>query len=274
MPWIDSHCHLDAPELEPDIVSVRALARERGVTHCVIPAVDAHNLDAVRQLAHALGDSYALGIHPLCSNDATGDHLDRLAGQLQQHRDDPRLVAVGKIGLDYFVDNLDDQHQQHIYREQLKLAHEHGLPVIVHSRRSVDKVLKHLREIEVPGGIAHAFTGSLQQAESFLKLGFKLGFGGASTFERATRLHGLLRELPLSAIVVETDSPDIPPHWVYRTAAERQAGASQGRNTPAELPRIAECIADVRGIDPQELAVAAMENTMAALPGLRRILDR
>ncbi|MEO8248752.1 MAG: TatD family hydrolase [Burkholderiales bacterium] len=271
MPLIDSHCHLDAPELAADIQPVRALARERGVAHCVIPAVDVHNLDAVRGLAHQLGDSYALGIHPLCSNQATRAHLDRLAQRLAEHKDDPRLVAVGEIGLDYFVDDLDDSHQQRIYREQLKLARDHGLPVILHSRRGVDKVLKHLREIDVPGGIAHAFNGSLQQAEEFLKLGFKLGFGGAATYERATRLHALLRELPLSAIVLETDSPDIPPHWIYRTAAEREAGAKQGRNTPAELPRIASCIAGVRGIDPEELAAHAFENTLAALPRLRAL---
>lgn len=274
MHWIDSHCHLDAPELAADIVAVRDLARRRGVAHCVIPAVDAHNFDAVRRLAHTLGDSYALGIHPLCTNAAGDADLERLARQLEQHRDDARLVAIGEIGLDYFAGDLDDAHQQRIYREQLVLAREHELPVIVHVRRSVDKVLKHLREIEVPGGIAHAFNGSLQQAEAFLKLRFKLGFGGATTFERATRLHGLVRDLPLSAIVLETDSPDIPPHWLYRTAAEREAGAKQAVNTPAELPRIARHIAGLRGIDPEELAAAAVDNTLAALPRLRGATDR
>lgn len=269
MPWIDSHCHLDARELAADLVRMRATARARGVAHCVIPAVDRHNFDAVRQLAHRLDDSYALGIHPLCTNDAGDADLECLAQQLDAQRDDPRLVGIGEIGLDYFVEGLDDAHQQRMLREQLKLARERQLPVIVHVRRSVDKVLKHLREIEVPGGIAHAFNGSLQQAQFFLSLGFKLGFGGATTFERATRLRRLVGELPLSAIVLETDSPDIPPHWSYRTAAEREAGARQAVNTPAELPRIGGHIAALRGIGPEELAAAAFENTLQALPRLR-----
>lgn len=273
MRWIDSHCHLDARELAADVHSVRDLARSRGVSHCVIPAVDANNFDSVRELAHALRDSYALGIHPLCTNQASEADLERLDRQLGEHEHDPRLVAIGEIGLDYFVRDLDDAHQQRIYREQLKLAREHALPVVLHVRRSVDKVLKHLREIEVPGGIAHAFNGSVQQAETFLALGFKLGFGGATTFERAMRLRGLAVRLPLSAIVLETDSPDIPPHWLYRSAAERASGAPQAVNTPAELPRIGGHIAALRGIAPAELAAAVLENTLAALPRLRQSID-
>ena len=268
MHWIDSHCHLDAQQLLPDIDAIRARARVRGVSHCVIPAVDVHNFDTVRQLAARLGDSYALGIHPLCSNAATDADLAWLDEQLTRHKHDPRLVAIGEIGLDYFVDNLEDAHQQHIFREQLKLARAHDLPVIVHTRRAVDKVLKHLRAIDVPGGIAHAFTGSRQQADALRALGFKLGFGGAVTFERATRLRNLAAELPIEAIVLETDSPDIAPHWIYKTAAERAAGAAQAVNTPAELPGIGECVAGLRGIEPEELAARVFQNTLVALPGL------
>ncbi len=273
MDWIDTHCHLDAPELARDIDAIRALARTRGVAHCVIPAVAVHNFAAVRTLAARLGDSYALGIHPLCSNTAQEADLERLAEQVAQHRDDPRLVAVGEIGLDYFTGDLDDAHQQHIFRSQLKIARNAGLPVILHVRRSVDKVLKHLRQIEPPGGIAHAFNGSLQQAQELIARGFKLGFGGACTYERATRLRRLAVELPLSSIVLETDSPDIPPHWIYRTAAQRGDGAAQAVNTPAELPQIASCVAALRGIAPGALAAQAFDNTLAALPALRGVVD-
>ncbi len=272
MRWIDTHCHLDAPELLPRIDSIRATARACGVAHCVIPAVNVQNFDAVRALGARLGDSYALGIHPLCSAEAQDADLAQLAEQIARHRNDPRLVAVGEIGLDYFVDHLDDAHQQHIFRAQLKIARDAGLPVILHVRRSVDKVLKHLRQIEPPGGIAHAFNGSRQQADELIARGFKLGFGGASTYERATRLRRLAAELPLTSIVLETDSPDIPPRWIYRTAEQRADGKGQAPNTPAELPRIAECIGALRGIPLDELEAQVWNNTEAALPGLRALL--
>ena len=272
MRWIDTHCHLDAPELVADIDAIRALARSRGVAHCVIPAVAVRNFDTVRTLAARLGDSYALGIHPLCSNAAQDADLAQLAEQIAQHRDDPRLVAVGEIGLDYFVGDLDDAHQQYIFRAQLKIARNAGLPVILHVRRAVDKVLKHLRQIEPPGGIAHAFNGSQQQAQELIARGFKLGFGGACTYERATQLRRLAAELPLSCIVLETDSPDIPPHWIYRTAAERVDGQGQAINTPAQLPGIATCIAALRAIEPDALAAQVLENTLAALPALRGVV--
>ncbi len=266
--WIDTHVHLDAPELAGDVARVRADAAGAGVGHCVIPAVAAANFNTVRELAHRFGDSYALGIHPLYSGSAADADLARLDGELALHRNDPRLVAVGEIGLDYFVPGLDAGRQEYIYREQLKLARKHGLPVILHVRRSADKVLKGLREQRLAGGIAHAFNGSEQQAREFLALGFKLGFGGAVTYDRALQLRRLAADLPLDALVLETDSPDIPPHWLYVTAQQREAGQAQGRNTPAELPRIAAAIAGLRGIGLEELQAAALRNSLAALPRL------
>ena len=164
------------------------------------------------------------------------------------------------------------ERQETFYRNQLKLARKHDLPVILHVRRSADRLLKHLREIQPSGGwrgIAHAFNGSQQQADEFIKLGFKLGFGGAVTFESALQLRRLATELPLTALVMETDSPDIPPHWLYTIAADRALGKPQGRNEPAELPRIAQQVADLRGITVQALAVATTANALHALPKLR-----
>lgn len=265
--WIDTHCHLDAPEFAPDRAEVRRRAREAGVKHCIIPAVNVGNFAAVRDLAHAGNDSYALGIHPMCTPDAADKDLARLDEALTEARDDPRLVAVGEIGLDYFVPGLDAQRQEHFYREQLELAHRHGLPVILHVRRSCDPLLKHLRRVPVRG-IAHAFNGSWQQAQEFVRLGFKLGFGGTVTYERALQVRRLAADLPLQAIVLETDSPDIPPHWLYRTAQERERGALQGRNEPAEVAGIAKVLAALRGIDQDELARATRANAIEALPKL------
>src|SRR5215208_589636 len=194
--WIDTHCHLDAAEFSPDVGAVRARAAEAGVVHCVVPAVAVDNFTVVRELAHRNGDSYALGIHPLCTGTARTEHLDWLDQALTDAKDDPRLVAVGEIGLDYFVPGLDAQRQELFYREQLSLARRHGLPVILHVRRSADSLLKQLRRAGV-SGIAHAFNGSMQQAQEFVRLGFRLGFGGTVTFERALQVRRLATQLPL-----------------------------------------------------------------------------
>ncbi|HWP11419.1 MAG TPA: TatD family hydrolase [Ramlibacter sp.] len=270
--WIDTHCHLDAPEFAADAAAVRARAAAAQVAHCVLPAVEVANFGAVRELAHRHGDSYGLGIHPLCTGRAAAEDLDRLDQALADARGDARLVAVGEIGLDYFVPGLDAARQELFYREQLLLARRHSLPVIVHVRRSADQLLMHLRRLDLTG-IAHAFNGSMQQAQEFVRLGFKLGFGGTLTFDRARQIRRLAAELPLSALVLETDSPDIPPHWLYRTAQQRDAGQPQARNEPAELPRIAQVLADLRGIGLAELAEVTTRNAVAALPKLGAAMD-
>ena len=270
--WIDTHCHLDAREFAHDVDAVRQRARERGVGQIVIPAVDVHNFAAVRDLAHRHGDSYALGIHPLCSPGAGAADLQALECALDAGRSDPALVAVGEIGLDYFVPELDADHQEALLRAQLRLARRFDLPVLLHVRRSVDRVLKALREVPVPGGIAHAFNGSAQQARGFVDMGFKLGFGGTLTFDRALQVRRLAQALPSEAIVMETDAPDIPPHWLYRSAAERDAGQPQARNEPGELPRIAALLAQLRGETPEALAEQTCRNAQAALPKLENLM--
>lgn len=266
--WIDTHCHLDAPEFSADTDLVRERARAAGVSCCVVPAVEAGNFDAVRALAHRHGDVYALGIHPLYTPQAREVDVAALDAALAQHASDPRLVAVGEIGLDGFVPGLDWARQEWLYREQLRLARRHGLPVILHVRRSADALLRHLRELPVAGGIAHAFNGSQQQAHAFVDMGFRLGFGGAVTFDRALQLRRLATGLPLSALVLETDAPDIPPHWLYRTAQQRAEGLPQGRNEPGELPRIAQVVAEMRSIPMDELREATTANARKALPRL------
>lgn len=266
MRWIDTHCHLDAAEFAADRDQVVERARSAGVSQIVLPAVNIGNLDAVRELAHRHRFTYALGIHPLCVDNADEGDLDRLRTALERHRGDPLLVAVGEIGIDLFVTGLDRARMERFYAAQLALAHEFDLPVIVHVRRSADALLKHLRRVPVRG-IAHAFNGSEQQARSFVDLGFKLGFGGAMTFDRALQIRRLAQTLPDDAIVLETDAPDIPPHWIYRSAAERAAGET-ARNEPAQLPRIAETLAALRGWTLEETARRTFENATAALPRL------
>jgi TatD DNase family protein len=278
--FIDTHCHLDAWETDAEAIEVALRARSVGVRHCVIPAVEAANFERVRALAHASGNSYCLGIHPLYVPTASVHDLQKLRDQLTLHRGDARLVAVGEIGLDFFVPSLTQpamrDKQEHFYRAQLRMAREFDLPVVLHVRRSADRLLKHLRELASPerpwSGIAHAFNGSEVQAQAFMKLGFKLGFGGAVTYERALQLRHLATTLPLDALVLETDAPDIPPHWLYATAAQRAQGVAQGRNTPGELPRIAEDLAQLRGLTHATLARATLDNACAALPKLAALL--
>ena len=267
--WTDSHCHLDAPEFDADRAAVVQRARAAGVGRLVLPAVAVAHFDGLVRLAHEHGAAYALGIHTLCVDQAADEDLERLAAALREHRDDPRLVAVGEIGLDHFVPGLDRVRQERFYRAQLKLARNAGLPVILHVRRSADAVLKGLRQIEVAGGIAHAFNGSAVQATQFVARGLRLGFGGTLSFERSLQIRALAQALPASALVLETDSPDIPPQWLYRSAEQRAAGQAQGRNEPAELPRIGAVLAALRGWSVEEAAHITSVNAEAALPRLR-----
>ena len=277
--WIDTHCHLDASDFEADVSEVVMRASAAGVTHCVLPAVCVNNFATVRLLAHQFGYSYALGIHPVSVPLAQDSDLQALDHELALRQADPRLVAVGEIGLDFFLPALVQptmrERQVYFYREQLKLAKTYGLPVILHVRQSADVIAKHLRDIAPGGGwtgIAHAFNGSFQQAQVLTKLGLKLGFGGAVTYDNARQLQRLAAQLPMSALVTETDSPDIPPHWLYTPAADRARGIAQGRNQPAELPRIAQHMADLRGMPIEELAQATTANAVQALPRLRALL--
>ena len=284
--WIDTHCHLDAPEWAPDKQAlVRQAARQAGVGLCVIPAVERANWAAVRELAHQQQDAYALGIHPLYVPQATESDLAALEAELLQHQHDPRLVAVGEIGLDFFVPELCEPtlraKQLHFYKAQLRLAQRLGLPVIVHVRKSADALLQGLREVHrwahdtgrsPIGGIAHAFNGSEAQALAFVQRGFALGFGGACTFSTALQLRRLASSLPPQAVVLETDSPDIPPQWLYVPAEQRRAGKPQGINTPAQLPAIAQVVGGLRGISPAELAQTTRANACRALPKLAALL--
>lgn len=250
---IDSHVHLDASEFDADREEVIRNARAAGVKGFVVPAVDRPGFDAVLALAAARQDVCpALGIHPLYIMGAREDDLDVLESKLAQGA----ARAVGEIGLDHFVTHIDPVRQLDFFVAQLKLARRHDLPVILHVRRAVDPILKQLRRIGVRGGIAHAFNGSRQQAQIFIELGFRLGFGGAMSFEGSSRIRELARTLPLSAIVLETDAPDIPPAW----------GQGQ-RNVPANLAPYAALLAQLRGISIEEVVETTGRNVREVLGG-------
>ena len=261
--WVDSHCHLDAPEFANTITQIIDAAEKKEVKAILIPTVRAKDADAVRDIASRFAKNipglvYALGIHPLFIHEAQESDVDILRQHIQASLSDSRFVGIGEIGLDYFVEGLDPKRQEFFLNAQLDLAQEFGLPVVLHVRRSQDALLKALRHRKIPGGIAHAFNGSFQQADQFIELGFKLGFGGAATYERALQIRRLLKELPIESIVTETDSPDIPPAWL------RDEGLQY--NEPAFLPRIARELAVIRGMDEAEFASITWRNAMSAFP--------
>lgn len=254
---IDTHCHLDAAEFDVDRAAVADAALRAGVDLIVVPAVERANFGAVASVCREFsGCRAAYGVHPMYVDRARDEDLAALDETVR--REHP--LAIGEIGLDHFVEPRDEARQDFFFSAQLRLARDHELPVLLHVRRAIDPVLRELRRCRVPGGIAHAFNGSRQQADEFIKLGFKLGFGGAMTFPRATRIRELAATLPLEAIVLETDAPDIPPEW--------QAG---GRNAPDQLPRIAQALAGLRGIPLQQVLEATTYNATTVLPGLAQI---
>jgi len=260
--WIDTHCHLDAHEFGAQSLQVAAQAAQAAVGRIVAMAIERANFATVSDLAaRAPNVSYALGIHPICIPQARDEDLDALRAAVEAALNDPNFVGVGEIGLDYFIPLLCEPDmrakQERFLREQLRIARDFALPVFLHVRRSQDQVLKHLRQIRPPTGIAHAFNGSFQQARNFIDLGFHLGFGGAMTFTRALQIRRLAAELPLSSIVLETDSPDIAPSWIH-----------PGRNTPDQLPAIGAALAALRGIGVDEVRAAVRRNTLAAIPRL------
>ena len=254
---IDSHCHLDAPEFDADRDEVAQAAKQAGVDMIVIPAVARENFQQVIDLSNQYTHCrFALGIHPMYVDNAHPSDLSLLKALVSQYIATNKLVAIGEIGLDFFVTQQNRETQEYFFSEQLKIAQAFDLPVVLHVRKAVDDVLKHLRIHKVRGGIAHAFNGSAQQAQAFIDLGFKLGFGGAMTYTRALKIRELAKTLPLESIVLETDAPDIPPEWV----------GTKGRNAPAELLKIAQVLADLRGVKISQIIEKTGESVYTALP--------
>ena len=246
MQLVDTHCHLDVEAFDGDRWQVLERARQQGVGRMVVPAVDAaHWTGLIRLCRSQRGLFPALGLHPVYLPVHKQAHLSALESEVERQRP----VAVGEIGLDYFVRELDRDRQQWFLEAQLEVARNADLPVILHVRKAHDQMLSTLRRIRVRGGTAHAFNGSLQQARQYIEMGFKLGFGGTLTYQRSHRIRRLARELPLNAIVLETDAPDMV------------VAAHHGeRNSPEYLPHCLRALADVRGEDPTVLAQQTTAN--------------
>jgi TatD DNase family protein len=251
MQLIDTHCHLDDSSFNADREVVIRHCHELGVNQIVVPAVTRSGWDTLLNLCESHAElSPALGLHPVYIEEHQQTDLDRLA----QYLENPAVVAVGEIGLDFFIDNPDKNKQEAFFEAQLDLAQQADLPVILHVRKAHDRVLHFLRQRKLRGGIAHAFNGSLEQARHYINLGFKLGFGGMLTYDRSNKLRRLAKELPLDSIVLETDSPDL-------TVSQHRGE----RNSPEYLPYCLEALARIRELDLETIAVQTTLNARTVL---------
>jgi TatD DNase family protein len=251
MQIVDTHCHLDVPAFDQDRDRVIANARRIGVAAFVVPAIHAAGWRGLLRLCASAPDLHpALGLHPVY----VGQHRDADIRLLECLLETERPVAVGEIGLDFFVKELDRERQQMLFEAQLEVAAAANLPVLLHVRKAHEQTLSAVRRMRVAGGIAHAFNGSVQQAHQYIDLGFKLGFGGMLTYERSRKLRALARELPAESLVLETDAPDMT------VAAHRGE-----RNSPEYLPDCLAALAEVRQEDPEVMAVQTTRNARDVL---------
>ncbi len=251
MHLIDTHTHLDFPDFDADRGELLARCRARGVERLVVLGVHQANWQRVWDLVLAEDGLYAaFGLHPVYLDEHQPTHVAALSNWLSRYVGHPKLCAVGEFGLDYFLEQLDRDRQQQLFEAQLKLAIEFELPVLLHVRRAHAPTIATLKRFTPPrGGIIHAFAGSYEQACEYLKLGFKLGLGGAPTWPQALRLRKVVAQLPLDAIVLETDSPDMAPSM-----------HPNQRNSPEHLPAICVALAELRGISAEQLARASSQN--------------
>jgi TatD DNase family protein len=252
MDYIDTHTHLDFPDFALDCAAVLTESRRLGVGPIVILGVHQANWQRVWELAEQDPGLYAaFGLHPVYLNHHQDTHLTELREMFSRLAAHPKCCAVGEIGLDYFVPGLDRERQKHLLEAQLKLAADFDLPALLHVRRAHAPTIALLKTVQLKrAGIVHAFSGSLEEALEYIRLGFKLGLGGAGTWPQARRMHRVIAQLPLDSLVLETDSPDMAPSFnPYQ------------RNTPANLPRICNTLAALRGESPDILARACLHNS-------------
>lgn len=253
MNLVDTHCHIDMAAFDADRAVVLEHCQLAGISRIVVPGVMAKTWDKLLRVCHSSPGPHlhpCFGLHPVYLQQHSAADIDTLAEKIEQHRP----IAVGEIGLDFFIEGLDRDRQQSLFDAQLAVAANAALPVLLHVRKSHDAVLKSLRKSRVRGGICHAFNGSLQQAEHYIDLEFKLGFGGMLTYDRSHKLQRLAKQLPIEAIVLETDAPDM-------TVASHHGQ----RNSPEYLPECLQALAEIRGEDIEHVATQTTANAEAVL---------
>jgi TatD DNase family protein len=238
--------HIDDASFDGDRAQVLACAAEAGVRQMVVPGIDAASWPRIAALCRRHAGLFpAYGLHPLFLAQHRPEHL----GLLRERLADGSAVALGEIGLDFYVEELDRSLQQHYFEAQLALALELKLPVIVHARRAMEEVALALRVFPGLRGVVHSFAGSAQQAERLYEMGFMLGIGGPITYPRAKRLRRLIADMPIEYLLLETDAPDQP-----------NAGRQGTRNEPVRMLETLRTVAELRGESPEAIAAATTAN--------------
>ena len=245
---IDSHVHTDDHRFDPDRSELLQTARSANIIAQVVPAVSFRLWPRVKLLCDAHDDLFACyGLHPCFCNEHSPEHIEALASWLARERP----VAVGECGLDYQINGAHKPLQQHLFSAQLGLAREFNLPIVIHARKAVEDVIRLIRASGHHCGVVHSFNGSAQQARRLIDLGYKLSFGGAATFERARRLRALIAELPLEALLLETDAPDQP-----------DSLHTGERNQPGWLIDVWQNLSQLRAESPNDIARATTQNAI------------
>lgn len=246
MHLVDSHSHFDVAVFDADRAAALERARAKGVYRQIVPGIAASGFPRLRDVCREHDGLHpAYGLHPLFLAEHRPEHLDDLREWIERERP----CAVGECGLDYYVDGFDRTAQHAYLTRQLELAREFELPVVLHARRAVDDVIAAIRRVGGLRGVVHSFSGSVEQARQLWKAGFCLGFGGPITYPRARHLRGIVAEMPLEFLLLETDSPDQPLH-----------GHQGRRNEPASLRDVCDCAAQLRGVDASTIAAATTAN--------------
>ncbi|HIJ21788.1 MAG: TatD family hydrolase [Gammaproteobacteria bacterium] len=251
-PLIDSHCHLDDPQFDPDRNDVLNRCNELNIIQIIIPGV----VEQQWHRAFSLSEQHdniqvAAGLHPLFIDNHNHHSSDALNSTLQAH---PETVAVGEIGLDFY--HKDDTHdaQRTLFTDQLEIAATYRKPLLLHVRKAHQEVIERTRKHNYIQGIVHAFSGSYEQAKLYIDAGFLIGIGGVITRPNALKLKRVVEKIPLTSIALETDAPDLPPIWAQGT-----------RNSPEQLPSIAERIAQIRKIPLELVAFQTTQNVTTLL---------
>ena len=243
---IDSHCHLDFEAFGHDRDAVIRRARDRNVTHIIIPGVRRKNWPEIRSLCEKDAQLHACyGLHPYLAAEHREEDIAELASWLEHDE----CVALGECGLDYRKNQADRQLQLKFFDAQLAMARAAGKPVVIHSVRATEDVIRSVAARPGLYGMVHSYSGSYEQAMQLIGLGFFISLGGAMTFERATRLRATAGRLPLDSILLETDAPDQP-----------DADHAGQRNEPAYLVKVLACLAELRDEPVEEIAARTTAN--------------
>ena len=259
--FIDTHNHVGIAELSETLDVMIAKPHSCGIVAGIITTGSVEDFERAREVAHCLGWGYCVGLHPMYLHENSDDDVLVLKKFVYEYFDDPYLVGIGEIGLDFYVSQPDKALQERIFKKELELAADTHLPVSVHSRRALYRVIAIMADYPQVKGALHAFAGSEQEALQCVRRGFFLGFGGAMTYEGSKRVRKALACVGTQALLLETDAPDMAPSF-----------SENGRSTPVDLPRYLEQMSRIRAEDSEELGRVIYENSLLAFPRLRNVL--